>query len=80
MNDEIYQKYKLAGKIAAEVRDYGVNLIIPGASYLEVANNIESKILEKEAGLAFQRSLHKIWGHGSEKIVLFTGPFNYSPI
>lgn len=69
MNDEIYKKYKLAGKIAAEVRDYGVDLINPGASYLEVANNIESKILEKGADLAFpvNISVDEIAAHYSPK-------------
>lgn len=53
MNDLIYDKYKKAGKIAAEARDYGCNLLKPGASFLEVANKIESKIVEKGGGLAF---------------------------
>ena len=69
MNDEIYQNYKLAGKIAAGVRDYGVGLIKPGASYLEVVNNIESKILDKGAGLAFpvNISVDEIAAHFSPK-------------
>jgi methionyl aminopeptidase len=53
MYDIIYDKYKLAGKIAAEARDYGVGLIKPGVSFLEIANLVESMILKKKAGIAF---------------------------
>jgi methionyl aminopeptidase len=53
MYDIIYDKYKLAGKIAAEARDYGVGLIKPGVSFLEIANLVESLILKKKAGIAF---------------------------
>ena len=53
MNDIIYENYKTAGKIAAEARDYGCNLIKPGVSLLDVANKVESKIIERGAGLAF---------------------------
>ena len=35
INDEIYNKYILAGKIAANARDYGIGLIKPGVSFLE---------------------------------------------
>jgi len=53
MDDTIYDKYKQAGKIAAEARDYGAGLIKPGVSFLEVANLVESMILKRKAGLAF---------------------------
>jgi methionyl aminopeptidase len=53
MNDIIYENYKHAGKIAAEARDYGAGLIKSGASLLEIANNIESKILDNGAGIGF---------------------------
>ncbi|MCK5112756.1 MAG: M24 family metallopeptidase, partial [Thermoplasmatales archaeon] len=53
MDDTIYDKYKRAGKIVAEARDYGAGLIKPGVSFLEVANLVESMILKEEAGLAF---------------------------
>ncbi len=53
MDDTIYDKYKKAGEIAAEAREYGVSLIKPGVSFLEVANLIESMITKKGAGLAF---------------------------
>ena len=53
MDDEVLEKYRLAGKIAAEARDFGVNLIKPDISFLYVVNKIESKIIERGAGIAF---------------------------
>ena len=53
MNDEIYNNYKKAGKIAAKAREFGAGLIKPGISFLEVANRIESNIIDNGAGLAF---------------------------
>ena len=53
MDDDVYEKYKRAGKIAAEARDYGVGLINAGVSFLEVANSVESRILDEDAGLSF---------------------------
>jgi methionyl aminopeptidase len=69
MNDEIYENYKLAGKIAAEARKYGAGLIKPDVSLLQVANSVESKILEKGAGLAFpvNISINEIAAHYSPK-------------
>ena len=46
MESEIEQKYIQAGKIASEAREYGKNLIIVGASFLEVSDKIEAKIYE----------------------------------
>jgi methionyl aminopeptidase len=53
MDEEIYEKYIHAGKIASEARDLGLKIIKPGVSLLEVANKVESKILENGAGIAF---------------------------
>lgn len=53
MDADVYAKYKRAGKIAAEARDYGADLIKPGVSFLEVANNVESKMLDEGASLSF---------------------------
>lgn len=53
MDDENYQKYKLAGSIAAEARDFGKDLIKPGVSYLEVVTKVEEKIKSNDAGIAF---------------------------
>ena len=69
MNSEVYDKYKLAGKISAEARNFGTNLLKPGASFLDIANKIESKILEKGAGLAFpvNISINELAAHYSPK-------------
>jgi methionyl aminopeptidase len=69
MNNEIYEKYILAGKIAADARNFGINLIKNNMSYLELANNIESKIIENGAGLAFpvNISVNEIAAHFSPK-------------
>jgi methionyl aminopeptidase len=69
MNDEVYENYILAGKIAAKARKYGAELIKPGASLLEVANSIESKIVEDGAGLAFpvNLSVNEIAAHYSPR-------------
>jgi len=53
VDDDVYEKYKRAGKIVAEARDYGVGLIKPGSSFLEVANSMESKIMDEGADLSF---------------------------
>lgn len=53
MDDTIYEKYRLAGKIAAQARDHGAKLVKERVSYLGVATKIESMILENGGGLAF---------------------------
>lgn len=53
MDDQVYQNYLKAGKIAAYARDYGIGIIKPGLSFLELAETVESKIVEKGAGIAF---------------------------
>lgn len=53
MDDDVYEKYQRAGKIAAEIRDYGAGLIKTGVSFLNVADSVESRIVEKGAGVAF---------------------------
>jgi methionyl aminopeptidase len=53
MNKDVYEKYKRAGRIAAEAREYGKGLIKRGADILEVVNLVEEKIKENGAGIAF---------------------------
>ena len=67
MNDEIYDKYRRAGKIAADARDFGINLVKSGVSFLEVADKIESRIVDNGAGLAFpvNISINEIAAHYS---------------
>jgi methionyl aminopeptidase len=69
MDKEILKKYRLAGKIASEARNYGAGLIKPGASFLEVAEKTESKITNASAGLAFpvNISLNEIAAHFSPR-------------
>ena len=69
MDDDIYEKYRLAGEIAAEARDYGANLIKPGVRFLDVANNVESKIRERGAGISFpvNISINEIAAHYSPR-------------
>jgi methionyl aminopeptidase len=69
MDEEIFEKYRLAGKIAAEARTYGVGLIRSGVSLLEVAEKIESKIIDAGASLAFpvNISLNEIAAHFSPR-------------
>jgi len=57
MDDEVYEKYKLAGKIAGESRDYGAELVKEGVSFLEVADKVESKIIKEGAGIAFPTNI-----------------------
>jgi len=67
MDDEIYGKYKLAGKIAAQARNYGAGLIKPGVKLLDVANKIEEKILKNNACISFpvNISINEIAAHYS---------------
>ncbi len=53
MDDDVYEKYRRAGKIAAEARDYGAGLIKTGVSFPNVADSVESRIVEKGGGVAF---------------------------
>ncbi|RLF28645.1 MAG: type II methionyl aminopeptidase [Thermoplasmata archaeon] len=69
MDDEIYEKYRLAGKIAADALKYGVSLIKPGVKLLKVADLVEKRIIEKNAGLAFpvNISINDLAAHFSPK-------------
>ena len=53
MEQESLQKLKQAGKIAAQALNYGKDLIKPGASILEVTEQIEKKIKELGGQIAF---------------------------
>lgn len=65
MDDNVYEKYLRAGKIASDVRNYGAGLIKPGVSLLKVADSIEARIIEKGAGIAFpvNISLNEVAAH-----------------
>jgi len=70
MDEEILNKYRLAGKISAEAKSFGKKLIKPGASLLDIANRVESKIIDGGAGLAFpvNISINEIAAHYSPTI------------
>lgn len=57
MDNETIEKYKKAGKIAAEVLSYGKELIKKDRLVLDVANQIEAKIFELGAKPAFPAQL-----------------------
>jgi len=56
---------RAAGRIAADVRDHGARLIVPGASLREVCEAVEDRIREQGGGLAFpaQSSRNGIAAH-----------------
>jgi len=53
MDNDIFEKYRQSGKIAEEAREYGAGLIKPGVRFLEIAEKVESRILNRGAGIAF---------------------------
>ncbi|MCX8173746.1 MAG: type II methionyl aminopeptidase [Thermoplasmata archaeon] len=57
MNEEELEKYRRAGKIAAEARNLGVNLVREGKTYLEVAEEIEGFIIDRGGKPAFPVNL-----------------------
>jgi len=65
MEQEDIEKLKKAGKIAAQIRDYGKGLVVKDASMTEVLDKIEEKIIELGAKPAFpaQISCNHIAAH-----------------
>jgi methionyl aminopeptidase len=53
MDENALNRYRLAGKITAEARDLGKNLIKHGTPYIDVVNAIEEYMVEKGARVAF---------------------------
>jgi len=53
MDDEELEKYKKAGAIARDVREWSKSLVKPGAKLFDIADKIESRIKDAGAGLAF---------------------------
>jgi len=64
-NDEILEKYLLAGKIAANAREKAAALVKPGAMVLEICEFAENYILQSGAKLAFpcNISINEIAAH-----------------
>jgi methionyl aminopeptidase len=57
MNDEILDNYREAGAIAAKILRDGAKEIRIGASYLDIIESIESRVIEEGAALAFPLNL-----------------------
>ena len=57
MKDEIFEKYRDAGEIAAKILRKGAKEIREGVSYLEVVESIEVQVSEEGAALAFPLNL-----------------------
>ncbi len=53
MDEEVLEKYRLAGKIAREALEYGLPLITQGRSLVDLADEIEDTIRAKGAKPAF---------------------------
>jgi methionyl aminopeptidase len=57
MKDEIFEKYRNAGDIAAKILRRGAKEIREGVSYLEVVESVEVQVGEEGASLAFPLNL-----------------------
>jgi methionyl aminopeptidase len=57
MNDEIFEKYVEAGKIAANILRDGARDIRVGGSYLDLIESIEARVIDEGAALAFPLNL-----------------------
>lgn len=57
MDDAFIEKYRESGRIAAKILDEGAKKIRVDASYLEVVESIETRVVEEGAGLAFPLNL-----------------------
>jgi len=71
MEDGLIEKYKKAGKIASEAREFSRTLIKEGAKTLDIANAIEDKIMSLGAtGFAFPTnlSINSVAAHSTPRI------------
>jgi methionyl aminopeptidase len=57
MKDEIFDKYRESGILAAKILRDGAKEIRIGASYLDIVESIESRVTEEGAALAFPLNL-----------------------
>lgn len=57
MNDEVFEKYIRAGKVAAEVREQSAKLVRVGMPLLELAEKVEAMVRERGAEPAFPVNL-----------------------
>lgn len=77
MNDDIFEKYRDAGVIAAKILHHGAQGIRIGASYLDLVQSIEAQVQEEGAALAFPLNLslnedaaHDTASHDDERVFL----------
>ncbi len=70
MDSTVLEKYRKAGKIAAEARDYGASLLKAGAKLLDIAEKVEKKIYELGGKPAFpvNISINRVAAHFSPKL------------
>jgi len=70
MEADVIEKYKKAGKIAKEVREFSKGLIKEGAKTLHIADEIEKKIKELGGEFAFPTniSINSVAAHSTPKI------------
>ncbi|KAA0008000.1 MAG: type II methionyl aminopeptidase [Thermoplasmata archaeon] len=70
MESTVLKKYRKAGKIAAEARDYGAGLIKAGARLLDIAEKVEKRIYELGGKPAFpvNISINRVAAHFSPKL------------
>ena len=54
LEEDVLEKYMLAGKVTAAARDFGARLIKEGARAVDIAEAVEKKILALGARPAFQ--------------------------
>jgi methionyl aminopeptidase len=66
MNDDIFEKYRDAGVLAAKILRSSAQRIRIGASYLDLVESIEEQVKEEGATLAFplNLSLNEDAAHG----------------
>ena len=57
MKDEVFEKYREAGDIAAKILHQGAQEIRVGVSYLELVESVESQVKDEGAALAFPLNL-----------------------
>jgi methionyl aminopeptidase len=57
MDDNLIEKYRESGRIAAKILEEGSRRIRVGTSYLEVVESVEARVVEEGAGLAFPLNL-----------------------
>lgn len=67
MNQEEIEKLKQAGKIAMQIKEFASSFIKPGMPLLEIAEKIESKIIQLEAKPAFpiNLSINEVAAHST---------------